>query len=84
MEALNGYTLIHLLLWFIVARFTPLPLIPFFLIATGWEALEIVLPFEFALESIENKVVDMGANLFGYGAGWYLRKTRRSVRSSGN
>jgi len=76
METVNGYTLVHFLLWFLVGRFTPLPLVPFLLITTGWEVLEVILPFEFALESIENKVMDVGSNLLGYGAGRYISKLR--------
>jgi hypothetical protein len=76
METVNGYTLVHLLLWFIVGRFTPLTLVPFMLVAIGWEGLEVILPFKFALESIENKVMDMGANLLGYWAGRYMSKFR--------
>jgi len=82
MEPINGFTFIHLLLWLVVGRFTPLPLLLFFLLAIGWEALEMILPFKFALESIENKVMDMGANLLGYGIGGYIRKALTPVESS--
>lgn len=80
-DIVNSYTLIHLLLWFFVGRFTRLPLLPFLILTSGWELLEVVLPFHFAEESIRNKVMDMVANVTGYAAGRHLRRANTPVRS---
>ena len=35
--------------------------------------LELVLPYEFAIETIPNKLVDILFNFFGYYAGLYFK-----------
>ena len=81
MSSVNIYTLIHLVLWFIAGRFTPLSLMTFLLVTTGWELLELVLPFEFALESLSNKIFDMAANVTGYVAGRHFANSRYRTES---
>jgi hypothetical protein len=43
------------------------------LISFGWEMLELVLPYEFAIETIPNKITDILFNFFGYSAGLYFK-----------
>jgi hypothetical protein len=35
----------------------------------SWELLELVLPFNFAIETIQNKIADIIVNILGYGSG---------------
>jgi len=43
-----------------------------------WEIIELVLPFGFALESINNKAGDIYFNIMGYGAGLYIRSRSKN------
>ena len=76
MASVNIYTLIHLALWFIAGRFTPLSVMTFLVVTTGWELMELVLPFEFALESLSNKILDMAANVTGYVVGRHFANSQ--------
>ncbi|MAG21161.1 MAG: hypothetical protein QF551_03350 [Candidatus Marinimicrobia bacterium] len=71
MEALNEFTLLHLTLCFVLGRFTKIGIVPFFVLTVGWEFVELILPFQFALESFPNKIFDIAANTAGYFLGRY-------------
>jgi len=71
MEALNGFTLLHLIVCFALGRFTRLGIVPFFVLSIGWEFVEVLMPFQFALESFPNKIFDIAANTAGYFLGRY-------------
>ena len=43
----------------------------------GWELLELVLPFNFAAETIQNKIVDIIVNILGYGSGLFFNENNR-------
>jgi len=60
------YSISHFLIWSTAGRFirTNWPL--FFLLSIGWELLELVLPFEFAIEDWGNKGMDLVVNTLGY------------------
>jgi hypothetical protein len=43
-------------------------------LSIGWELLELFLPFDFAVEAIQNKMGDIFVNIFGYGFGKRTKK----------
>ena len=45
----------------------------FIVFSFGWELLELVLPYDFAIETISNKVADIIVNFIGYGVGLYIK-----------
>ena len=71
----NYYTISHLLIWLLVGRFTSIGYGSFFSLAVGWEILELVLPFEFAVETLDNKVGDMAANMVAVLVGFTWRQS---------
>lgn len=66
MEILNLYSLAHLLIWLVVGRFIFKSWRLFFLLSLSWELLELVLPYDFAIESWTNKASDILVNTIGY------------------
>lgn len=50
----------------------------FIILSLGWEVLEIFLPFEFAIETWDNKIADVFVNCVGYSIGifFYERYSR--------
>ena len=66
MEILNFYSLAHLLIWLVVGRFIFKSWRLFFLLSLSWELLELVLPYDFAIESWINKASDILVNTIGY------------------
>jgi hypothetical protein len=71
---LNLYSLGHLIQWFIIGRFFLKSWVIFFALSIGWELLELVLPYEFAVETYLNKFTDIIVNSVGFYVGNYLRK----------
>ncbi len=59
--------------YYLFGRYTNIRWLLFILISFGWEMLELVLPYEFAIETIPNKLVDILFNFFGYCAGLYFK-----------
>ena len=45
----------------------------FLLFSFGWEMLELVLPYNFAIETVPNKIADILVNFIGYGVGLYYK-----------
>ena len=43
----------------------------------GWELLELVLPFNFAAETIQNKIADIIVNILGYGSELFFNENNR-------
>ena len=68
----NYYTISHFLNWLLFGRFTSIGWIRFLPLSIGWEILELVLPFGFAVETLDNKVGDMVVNTlaFLFGLKW--------------
>ena len=44
-----------------------------FVISIGWEFIELHLPFEFAIETINNKLADIIINCFGFYCGKIIK-----------
>tara|TARA_B100000902_G_scaffold226521_1_gene215109 strand:+ start:290 stop:514 length:225 start_codon:yes stop_codon:yes gene_type:complete len=72
----NSYSIAHFIQYFILGRYIINSWKIFFLISIGWELLEIILPFEFARESILNKFSDIGVNCLGFYIGKLTKKNR--------
>ena len=73
MTIINHYSIIHFIFYYLFGRYTNIRWLLFLLISFGWEMLELVLPYEFAIETIPNKLVDILFNFFGYCAGLYFK-----------
>ena len=69
MTTINHYSIIHIIIWFLIARYTKIGWLLFLTLSIGWELLELVLPFDFAIETIQNKMGDIIVNILGYGFG---------------
>lgn len=65
----NYYSIGHLAIWLLSGRFTSLRWPLFLSLSLGWELLELVLPFEFAVETIGNKIGDVIVNVVGFAVG---------------
>ena len=70
----NYYTISHLLIWLVFGRFTSIGYGTFVVLAMSWEIFELVLPFEFAVETVGNKVGDMAANTVAFLVGFKWRQ----------
>ena len=60
-----------------MGRFTRIGWITFLILSIGWEALELVLPFDFAVETWINKVGDIIINTAGFTLGMRYNKARK-------
>ena len=63
---LNYYSIGHLLQWYIIGRYIFNNWKLFILLSIGWELIELILPYEFAIESFDNKIMDIIVNYVGY------------------
>lgn len=75
MSILNLYSLGHFVMWFGVSRYIFTNWYLFFLLSVGWEILELYLPYEFAIEEVENKISDLIVNTIGFWLGLKFSKT---------
>lgn len=73
MVLLNMYSVSHFFIWFTAGRFFLTNWQIFLLLSVGWELLELVLPYEFAVEDWGNKVMDLVVNTLGFFIGIRLR-----------
>lgn len=73
---LNTWSIAHLVIWFIVGRFFLKSWTVFFMLSIAWELLELVLPYEFAIEETINKITDLVVNSIGFYIGNWLRKDK--------
>ena len=71
---MNYYSISHLFIWLLLGRFTQIGWATFLILSLGWELLELVLPFEFAVETIDNKVGDVIVNTIAFSAGLKWRQ----------
>ena len=71
----NYYTISHFLIWLLFGRFTSIGWITFLVLSIGWEILELVLPFEFAVETIDNKIGDVIVNTVAFLVGLKWRQS---------
>ena len=73
MAWVNHYSISHFLIWLLMGRYTRIGWATFLILSIGWEFLELVLPFEFAVESLDNKLGDIVVNICGFGLGSRFR-----------
>ncbi len=66
MAMLNLYSVSHFLIWFFTGRYILQHWSIFLLLSLGWEALELILPYEFAVEEWSNKFADVIVNTVGF------------------
>ena len=71
---LNFYSLIHFLQWLLIGRFLLKNWYVFLILSISWEFLELILPFQFVIETLANKIVDIIINCLGFYLGNYFRK----------
>ena len=81
MTILNLWSLGHFVQWSILGRFLQNWYI-FFALSIGWELLELVLPFEFAKETWDNKLSDVVVNTVGFVLGLRLRSDPQRLAST--
>ena len=74
MEVLNYYSGSHLIFWYLIGRYSKIDWKSFLFLSISWEFLELVLPFKFASEIIENKIADIIINILGYYSGVFVFK----------
>ncbi len=77
MNAFNHYSAFHFIFWFLAARYSKIGWLLFLILSMGWELLELVLPFNFAAETIQNKIADIIVNILGYGSGLFYNENNR-------
>ena len=75
MYLFNIWSLGHFIQWTFVGRFLFSNWYLFLVLSIGWELLELVLPYEFAIETWENKISDLVVNTIGFYLGLRLRIT---------
>jgi hypothetical protein len=73
MTIINHYSIIHFIIYYFVGRYTGIRWLLFLLFSFGWEILELVLQYDFAIETIPNKIADILVNFIGYGVGLYFK-----------
>jgi hypothetical protein len=73
MALLNLWSLGHFVQWSILGRFILKNWYVFLFLSIGWEFLELVLPYEFAKETIDNKISDVVVNIAGFWIGNRIR-----------
>ncbi len=74
MSIVNLWSLGHFIQWSFLGRFVFTNWYLFIFLSVGWELLELVLPFEFAVESWGNKISDIAVNTLGFYLGSSIRK----------
>lgn len=73
MALLNLWSLGHFVQWSLVGRFILTNWYVFLFLSIGWEFLELALPYEFAKETIDNKISDVIVNIAGFWIGNRIR-----------
>tara|TARA_B110000003_G_scaffold38551_1_gene35285 strand:+ start:33 stop:260 length:228 start_codon:yes stop_codon:yes gene_type:complete len=73
MSILNLWSLGHFIQWSFLGRFVFSNWYIFFILSVGWELIELKLPYEFAVETLENKVSDIVVNTLGFYFGLKLK-----------
>ncbi len=73
MALLNIWSLGHFVQWSIIGRFFLKNWYIFLFLSIGWELLELVLPYEFAKETWDNKISDVVVNIVAF---WIGNRTR--------
>ena len=73
MAVFNLWSLGHFVQWSLVGRFILTNWYVFLFLSIGWEFVELVLPYEFAKETIDNKISDVIVNIAGFWIGNRIR-----------
>ena len=73
MALLNLWSLGHFVQWSLAGRFILTNWYVFLFLSIGWEFLELALPYEFAKETIDNKISDVIVNIAGFWIGNRIR-----------
>ena len=73
MSVLNLWSLGHFIQWSFLGRFVFSNWYIFLILSVGWELIELILPYEFAVETLENKISDIVINTFGFYLGIKLK-----------
>jgi hypothetical protein len=73
MAVFNLWSLGHFVQWSLVGRFILTNWYVFLFLSIGWEFVELVLPYEFAKETIDNKISDVIVNVAGFWIGNRVR-----------
>ncbi|MEE2985716.1 MAG: hypothetical protein VX366_05820 [Candidatus Thermoplasmatota archaeon] len=73
MTLLNIWSLGHFIQWGFVGRYLFQNWWLFIALSIGWEILELYLPYEFAVETWDNKISDVIVNIIGFALGLRLR-----------
>ena len=73
MDVLNAWSGCHFILWTVAGRFVLTNWYTFFAMSVCWEMVELVLPFEFANETLDNKLSDLVVNTLGFRLGLQMR-----------
>lgn len=73
MAVFNLWSLGHFVQWSLVGRFILTNWYVFLFLSIGWEFVELVLPYEFAKETIDNKISDVIVNVAGFWLGNRIR-----------
>ncbi len=73
MVLLNVWSLGHFVQWSLIGRFILTNWYVFLFLSIGWEFIELVLPYEFAKETIDNKISDVTVNIAGFWIGNRIR-----------
>lgn len=81
MVLLNLWSLGHFVQWFTAGRFVLRNWYVFLFLSIGWEFLELILPYDFAKETLDNKISDVFVNIAGFWIGNRIRVD--SIRSLG-
>jgi len=74
MSILNLYSMGHFLQWALIGRYLFQNWYLFLILSLGWELLELMLPFEFAIETLGNKISDVIVNCLGFYLGVNFNK----------
>ena len=82
MTILNLWSLGHFVQWSILGRFFLQNWYIFFALSIGWELLELVLPYEFAKETWDNKLSAVVVNTVGFVLGLRLRSDPQHLDST--
>ncbi len=73
MTLLNLWSLGHFVQWSIIGRFVLTSWTLFLVLSIGWEIVELYLPYEFAKETLDNKISDIFVNVAGFWIGNRIR-----------
>jgi len=79
MVLLNIWSVGHFCQWFVVGRFVITNWYLFLILSIGWELLELVLPYEFAKETWDNKIADIIVNCCGFYLGILFNQDSNST-----